>query len=230
MAARDLDAVGVGHKLGLPMDDPVALGVDARQVHRAGGKRRGEVTSEAALTACGEALQRAGATGPLGDGPGGRDRLESRRAGAEHALQVGPDGDRVRDEVGAAGCQRPGVMAATAVADEGCPATVAFHDRLETTLDSIGGPIRARDVGDESAQLWPVADPVKPRRHHGQRLIAAEESRHQHDGSSVAVGDIATGEHGVDEQARGLEGPARLGQRPAPPPGRRFRLRIVHAA
>ena len=51
VAAGHLDAVRVGHELGLPAHDAVALGVDARQAHAVVRERRGEAVGERAAAA-----------------------------------------------------------------------------------------------------------------------------------------------------------------------------------
>jgi hypothetical protein len=61
--------------------------------------------------------------------------------------------------------------------------------------------VGATGIGNEAAQLRPVANPPQPCRDDSERLIAGEEAGHQHDGTAVTARHVDAIQDGVGQQA-----------------------------
>ena len=82
--------------------------------------------------------------------PGDADGEQGGCAGAEHALQVGPHRDGVRDPVGAAGGERAGEVATAAVPDQRDAAPICTPQLVDRALDAVKRAVRAVGVGDKA--------------------------------------------------------------------------------
>ena len=83
------------------------------------------------------------------------------------------------DEIRAASRDCPRVVPASAVPDQSHAGAVLPRHRFDPAVDTLDSLIRTADIGDETAHVGPISDPVQPRGHHHERLVAGEEPRNQ---------------------------------------------------
>ena len=74
------------------------------------------------------------------------------------------------------------------VTDQPDATAVVPPNHLDSPLQPVKRAVRQPASGEDAAQPRPVANPPQPCRDDSERLIAGEETRHEHDGTTVARG------------------------------------------
>jgi hypothetical protein len=118
VAAGHLDAVGVRDQLTSPVDDAVALRVDARQPHLLGRERPREIVAERAAAGPAQARVFARPAAGVHDAPGDVDGHQRRRARSDRPERAAPIETACETRSGPRGGEGAGEVTATAVADQ----------------------------------------------------------------------------------------------------------------
>lgn len=115
------------------------------------------------------------------------NRKQRGRAGSQQAPEVRTHRDRVRDAIWAMGGERCAQWPPLLVTDQPDATAVVPPNHLDSPLQPVKRAVRRPASGENAAQLRPVANPPQPCRDDSKRLIAGEETRHEHDETTVAA-------------------------------------------
>jgi hypothetical protein len=108
---------------------------------------------------------------------------QARRLGdVERLVEPGPHRDDLRHLLGAAGRERLGEVAAAAVTDDRDLAPGRQVHVVQDPLEPVDGGVGALDVEGDAGPPRGVAEPAQPGGHHGQRLVAGQETGDEQDG------------------------------------------------